>query len=53
MTAYIVQVSQGDTPAGSIEFKTIFAVALLLFVITLGMNLLSQYVVGRFREEYE
>ena len=53
MTAYIVQVSQGDTPAGSIEFKTIFAVALLLFVITLAMNLLSQYVVSRFREEYE
>ena len=53
MTAYIVQVSQGDAPAGSIEFKTIFAVALLLFVMTLVMNLLSQYVVGRFREEYE
>ena len=53
MTAYIVQVSQGDAPAGSIEFKTIFAVALLLFVITLAMNLLSQYVVSRFREEYE
>lgn len=53
MTAYIVQVSQGDAPAGSIEFKTIFAVALLLFVITLVMNLLSQYVVSRFREEYE
>ncbi|NQW21887.1 MAG: phosphate ABC transporter permease subunit PstC [SAR202 cluster bacterium] len=53
MTAYIVQVSMGDTPAGSIEFKTIFAVALLLFAITLVMNLLSQYVVSRFREEYE
>ena len=53
MTAYIVQVSQGDAPAGSIEFKTIFAVALLLFAITLVMNLLSQYVVSRFREEYE
>ena len=53
MTAYIVQVSQGDAPAGSIEFKTIFAVALLLFTITLLMNLLSQFVVSRFREEYE
>jgi len=53
MTAYIVQVSQGDVPAGSIEFKTIFAVALLLFAITLGMNLMSQWVVSRFREEYE
>ena len=53
MTAYIVQVSQGDAPAGSIEYKTIFAVALLLFTITVLMNLLSQFVVSRFREEYE
>ena len=53
MTAYIVQVSLGDTPTGGLEHKTIFAVALLLFVITLVMNLLSQYVVRRFREEYE
>jgi len=53
MTAYIVQVSQGDTPNGTLEFRTIFAVALLLFAITLLMNLLSQYVVRRFREEYE
>ena len=53
MTAYIVQVSMGDAPTGSLEFKTIFAVGLSLFVITLGMNLLSQYFVRRFREEYE
>ena len=53
MTAYIVQVSQGDTPNGTLEFQTIFAVALLLFAITLLMNVLSQYVVRRFREEYE
>ncbi len=53
MTAYIVQVSLGDTPTGTLEYKTIFAVALLLFAMTLVMNLLSQYVVRRFREEYE
>ena len=53
MTAYIVQVSLGDTPTGTLEFKTIFAVALSLFVITLGMNLLSQLFVRRFREEYD
>ena len=35
MTAYIVQVSMGDTPAGTVEYKTLFAVALLLFAITL------------------
>ena len=53
MTAYIVQVSLGDTPTGTLEFKTIFAAGLTLFIITLAMNLLSQYVVRRFREEYE
>ena len=53
MTAYIVQVSLGDTPTGTLEFKTIFAVGLSLFVITLAMNLLSQFVVRRFREVYE
>jgi phosphate transport system permease protein len=53
MTAFIVQVSLGDTPTGTLEYKTIFAVALSLFVITLLMNLLSQYFVHRFRETYE
>ena len=53
MTAYIVQVSLGDTPTGTLEFKTIFAVGLSLFVITLSMNLLSQFIVRRFREVYE
>lgn len=53
MTAYIVQVSMGDTPTGTIEFKTIFAVGLSLFTITLGMNLLSQYFVRKYREVYE
>ncbi|MCH7811996.1 MAG: phosphate ABC transporter permease subunit PstC [Chloroflexi bacterium] len=53
MTAYIVQVSLGDTPQGSIEFKTIFAVALALFVLTLVMNVVSQYLLQRFREVYE
>jgi len=53
MTAYIVQVSLGDTPTGTLEYKTIFAVGLSLFIITLGMNLLSQLVVRRFREVYQ
>ncbi len=53
MTAYIVQVSLGDTPAGGIEYQTIFAVGALLFVITLGMNILANKVMNRFREEYE
>lgn len=53
MTAYIVQVSQGDTPAGTVEYQTIFAVAALLFVITLGMNVIAQRVLARFRDVYE
>ena len=53
MTAYIVQVSQGEAPHGSIEFRTIFAIALTLFAMTLLMNLLSGRVVARFRERYE
>jgi phosphate transport system permease protein len=53
MTAYIVQVSLGDTPQGTIEYQTIFAVGALLFVTTLGMNLLGQRVLHRFQETYE
>ena len=53
MTAYIVQISLGDTPAGSVEYQTLFAVAALLFVITLGMNVLSNRILRRFREVYD
>ena len=53
MTAYIVQVSMGDTPTGSISYQTIFAVGALLFVITLIMNLIANRVLNRFREVYE
>lgn len=53
MTAYIVQVSQGDTPAGTIEYHTIFAVGLTLFAITLAINLIAQRILKRFREVYE
>ena len=53
MTAYIVQVSLGDTPHGTIEYQSIFAVGLLLFLITLSVNLIAQRVMRRFREVYE
>jgi phosphate transport system permease protein len=52
MTAYIVQVSLGDTPQGTIEYRTIFAVGMLLFVMTFALNLLSTWLRERFREEY-
>lgn len=53
MTAYIVQVSMGDTPAGGIAYQTLFAVAALLFVITLILNIVSQWILSKFREVYE
>ena len=53
MTAYIVQISLGDTPAGSVEYQTIFAVGTVLFAITLGLNVVAHKVVRRFREAYE
>lgn len=53
MTAYIVQVSLGDTPYGSLEYRTIFAVGMMLFLMTLTMNVLSHWIVRRFRERYE
>lgn len=52
MTAYIVQVSMGDTPHGSIEYKTIFAVGMVLFVMTLLMNIASMWIKERYREVY-
>jgi phosphate transport system permease protein len=52
MTAYIVQVSLGDTPAGTIEYRTIFAVGMLLFFSTFILNLISNWLRERFREEY-
>lgn len=52
MTAYIVEVSGGEAPAGSTLHYSLYAVALTLFVFTLIMNLLAKYVSRRFREEY-
>ncbi len=53
MTAYIMQVATGDTPRGTIEYQSIFAIGSLLFVFTLGINLLAQSLLGRFREVYD
>lgn len=53
MTSYIVQVSLGDTPVGSTEYRTLFAVGFALFLVTFAMNLAGQWVLNRFREVYE
>jgi phosphate transport system permease protein len=52
MTAFIAQISAGDTPQGSIQFKSLFAVALVLFTMTLVLNLVSNRIVARFRNVY-
>jgi len=53
MTAYIVTVSQGETPQGSVEYNSIFAVGLLLFFLTLIMNLIGRFVVTKYAQNYE
>ena len=52
MTAYIVQVVGGETPRGSVQYQSIFAVGSALFVMTLTLNLVSYWFVRRFREVY-
>ena len=52
ITAYIVQVSLGDTPTGSLEYKTIFAVGMVLFVITLIFNILSHNLRMKFIKSF-
>ncbi len=53
MTAFIVQISKGDTPAGSTSYQTLFAVGLLLFIITFGVNLLANKLVRKYRQVYQ
>ncbi|MFC4075753.1 phosphate ABC transporter permease subunit PstC [Salinithrix halophila] len=52
MTAYIVQAATGDNSYGSIAYTSIYAVGITLFLFTLAMNLLAQYISRRFKEEY-
>ncbi|MEY4577313.1 MAG: phosphate transporter permease subunit PstC [Pseudomonadota bacterium] len=49
ITAYIVQVSMGDVPAGTLEYRTIFVVGCVLFLMTLAMNLASYRLARRFQ----
>ena len=53
MTAYIMEVAMGDTPRGTVEYQSIFAIGMLLFVFTLGLNLIARWFISRFREEYD
>jgi phosphate transport system permease protein len=53
MTGYIVQVVSGDVSRGSNVYYSLYAVGLLLFVMTLSLNIFSHWFVRRFREEYD
>ena len=53
MTSFIVNMTMGDVQAGSMTYKSLFAVASCLFVVTLVMNVVSQWVMRRYRESYQ
>jgi len=53
MTAFIVEVASGDAQYDTVEYHSLFAVAILLFSVTLGMNLLSNHILRSYREVYE
>jgi phosphate transport system permease protein len=53
MTGFIAQAASGDQPTGSIGYESLFAVAALLFAITILMNFVSIRLVRRYREVYE
>ncbi len=53
MTAYMAQISGGDSPRGSLNFKTLYAVGAVLFVITLLLNIVSYWISRRFKEKYD
>lgn len=53
MTGHIARISGGDLSYNTIDYTSLFAIALMLFLVTLVLNLISQRVVNRFRERYE
>jgi phosphate transport system permease protein len=52
MTAFIVQIVQGETSQGSVQFLSLFAVAMVLFVMTFVLNIVSAWFVRRYRTAY-
>jgi phosphate transport system permease protein len=53
MTAYIVMVSLGEASAGSIEYRSLYVVAMSLFLITLSMNIVARFILRRYRNVYQ
>ncbi len=52
MTGHIVRISTGELSFNSIDYNSLFAIGLLLFIITLGLNLISRAITNRYREVY-
>ncbi len=52
MTAYIVEFTSGDAASGTTGYYSLYAVGLLLFVFTMGINLIAQHISKKYREEY-
>ncbi|GAB4564012.1 MAG: phosphate ABC transporter permease subunit PstC [Anaerolineales bacterium] len=53
MTGHIARISGGDLPYGTVDYTSLFAIALMLFLLTLVLNLISQWIIAKFREQYE
>ena len=53
MTGHIARISGGDLSYNSIDYTSLFAIALMLFLVTLVLNLISQGIINRFRQRYE
>lgn len=53
MTGHIVRISGGDISYDSIDYRSLFAIALVLFLVTLLLNVLSRRIVKKYREVYE
>ena len=53
LTTYIVQVSLGDVPHGSLEYRTIFAAGIVLFIFTFGLNNISFWIKKKYQEKYD
>ena len=53
MTGHIARISGGDLSYNSIDYTSVFGIALMLFLVTLVLNLISQQIVNKFREKYE
>ena len=53
MTAYMAQISGGDSPRGSLNYNTLYAVGAVLFLMTLALNIVSYWISNRFKEKYD